>query len=418
MRLNIKKAIVASMGLMTLLSLASCGDKKNEPLDQNKVYDSVTSKLELKTSAEGKDFFTDGIQEATLTKATDGDTATFKTSTDKSVTIRFYGIDTPESTGSVEKWGKSASNFTKEILTKAYSIILEASEAPAVKDSYGDRYLGYVWVKSDAESPYKNVNLQVVENGFSADKSKPSDKYASYFKEAEEFARKGLLHIWNENLEDPNYSDKAIETDLKDIVTNPDTYYDKEESLGVKVRVTVYLKSYRESSSGTVTFVAGQVVDGKEYTYNIYAGYNTSNVPGNLYLGTLYTLTGTVQMYNGQYQISGLTYVPMKSGGDLVTEVQSNYYLQFDNGKTYEAKYYQSLYGNITVTEASVSGTTLTFTGSANNKKTNETKTFTFTCPVSEGYNVSDIQGKTISTYGCVDNNVVTILDYTNISIK
>ena len=411
---RLRKIIIASMGLMAFMPLASCG---NEEIDQNKVYDTITSKCKLERSATDKDFFKDGIQEATLAEATDGDTATFQTSTGSSVVIRFYSIDTPESTGSVEKWGKSASIFTKTLLKSAHSIILEANTSPASKDSYGNRYLGYVWIQKDADSPYMNVNLQVVENGYSKNTGKSDDKYASYFKEAQNFAERSKLHLWNDDLEDPKYNDIAIETTLKDLKENPDTYYDKVEEIAKKVRVTAYIKSWRESSSGTFTFIAGQVIDGVEYTYNIYAGYNNSQVPGALKVGTLYTMTGFVQLHNEQYQISGLKYIAMSSGGDLITRVTPDYYLTFDSGIEYVARYSKSLYGDITVSDAVVEGTTLTFTGTAKNKKTKEDETFTFTCPVSEGFNASSFNGKTISTYGCVENKIVTILDYANITI-
>ena len=42
------------------------------------------------------------------------------------VKARFLGIDTPESTGTIEPWGKASSAYAKEVLYSAYSIVLEA----------------------------------------------------------------------------------------------------------------------------------------------------------------------------------------------------------------------------------------------------------------------------------------------------
>ena len=56
---RLRKIIIASMGLMAFMPLASCG---NEEIDQNKVYDTITSKCKLERSATDKDFFKDGIQ--------------------------------------------------------------------------------------------------------------------------------------------------------------------------------------------------------------------------------------------------------------------------------------------------------------------------------------------------------------------
>ena len=65
----------------------------------------------------GHSFWTDGIEQVTLHSTIDGDTAHFTTSTksEKGETLlkaRFYGIDTPESTGKVQPWGTPASKYT------------------------------------------------------------------------------------------------------------------------------------------------------------------------------------------------------------------------------------------------------------------------------------------------------------------
>lgn len=413
-----KKICVATVGLVSVFSLAACGETGGNNDNPNAVYDSITSKLTLDKSYDGKNFFTDGVEAATLNVATDGDTATFTTASGETVTIRFYGIDTPESTGGVEKWGKSASKFTAKLLENAKSIVLEASEVPAAKDSYGNRYLGYVWYKGESDTNFKNCNLQVVENGYSTNKCKPTDSYNSIFKEAETFAKSKPLHIWDEKAEDPYYSTAATETDLKDLSENIDKYWNSTEKTGSKVRVEAYLKTVSISTSGTYTYTAGAVIDGTEYTFNVYAGYTSSGLPGFLCLGTKYSLTGTIQEHNGSYQISGLTYVPMKKGGDYVTTLVDDYYLQFNGSIAYQAYYYKSLYGNLTVSDAKVEGTTLTFKGTAKCKKNDESKTFSFTCPVETGFDASTINGKTITTYGCVENDVVSILKYSNITIK
>ena len=42
--------------------------------------------------------------------------------------LRYLGIDTPESTGQIEPYGKKASDFTKAIMNKATSVIIESDE--------------------------------------------------------------------------------------------------------------------------------------------------------------------------------------------------------------------------------------------------------------------------------------------------
>ena len=77
----------------------------------------------LKLDYTDRSFMTDGVAQVSLAFAIDGDTAHFYELTDTSKTnlikTRFYGVDTPESTGSVEPWGHAASDFTEDKLNEA-----------------------------------------------------------------------------------------------------------------------------------------------------------------------------------------------------------------------------------------------------------------------------------------------------------
>ena len=253
-----------SVALATGICLVGC-DKGNEPVNPDPIvdpenpetpekkdyYNDVTKQLKLTKEYEGKNFIDDGIGEATFNSAADGDTAAFKLKVGgKSVTIRFYCVDTPESTGGVEKWGKNASFFTKERLDLATDIVLEASTTPASVDSYGSRYLAYIWYKTEANKEWTNLNLELVENGYSESKALYSDAYYNYFTQAEAAARKVPLHIWSED-EDPYYSTEAEEITLKQLASNPDAYYNEETGVGSKVRFTGYVSNTVVSSSGT-----------------------------------------------------------------------------------------------------------------------------------------------------------------------
>ena len=76
------------------------------------------------------------------------------------------------------------------MLKSANKWVLEASTTPASVDSYGERYLGYIWYFDEKLNQYMNVNLQIVENGYSKNNcvNNPSYIYYSYFKDAEDFA--------------------------------------------------------------------------------------------------------------------------------------------------------------------------------------------------------------------------------------
>ena len=54
---------------------------------------------------------------------------------------RYLAVNTPESTGKIEVWGKTASNFTKSKLSSATSIIIESDTNKWDADSTGSRFL-------------------------------------------------------------------------------------------------------------------------------------------------------------------------------------------------------------------------------------------------------------------------------------
>ena len=84
----------------------------------------------------------------------DGDTTHFivtdgtKIGDESYIKARYLAINTPESTGVIEAWGKKASNYTKTQLKAATDIIIESDTATWDLDSTGGRYLLWVWYKT------------------------------------------------------------------------------------------------------------------------------------------------------------------------------------------------------------------------------------------------------------------------------
>ena len=133
---KIFKAIVSGCFVATAgLLITSCGGN-----------DDITGTLKLeRTATESKTFIDNGIEECEVVSYTDGDTTTIRTKySKKTMAIRYLSIDTPESTARYEKWGKAASKYNEETLSKATSIIVEAEGSSAEKDTNGSRYLGYI----------------------------------------------------------------------------------------------------------------------------------------------------------------------------------------------------------------------------------------------------------------------------------
>lgn len=171
------------------------------------------------TDGSSRNFFTDGIGQVELRNAIDGDTAHFNpvnATGNEYIKTRFYGIDTPESTGQIQLWGKSASKFTSEKLKNAAAngtIVLSSPSqtyAEPQVDSTGSRYLGLVWINETVKNAdYTDLvllNLWVVQEGYSATKSVDKvPEYAEVFFDADRQAQAYELHIWGDEI-DPNYN--------------------------------------------------------------------------------------------------------------------------------------------------------------------------------------------------------------------
>ncbi|MDE6442070.1 MAG: thermonuclease family protein, partial [Clostridia bacterium] len=360
------KKILPIIGALIIICCAAfgfsaCGGTK--VADNTEYYDSITKTLKLEKNYTGKNFFTDGIGEAKLSKNVDGDTTTFKlVEGGNSVTIRYFCIDTPESTGGVEKWGKSASLFTKSKLDAATEIVLEASQTPAVTDSYGVRYLAYVWYKTADYGDFKCLNLEIVENGYSENKGNSTSQYIynSHFKKAQDFARSIKLRLYSD-LDDPLYNTDPVDITVKEFYEHTDLYYNEEADTGAKVRFNAYFTDLYVSDSGTFTFTAEQYDPdtNKVYSINVYAAY-TSSSASRMRLGHLYQIVGSVQNYYGKFQISGIDYNEIYPKDYNTHELQYDYYLTFDSGIKYYSNFGDTLYSDLTVTDVKVEGTVMT----------------------------------------------------------
>jgi len=108
---------------------------------------------------------------------------------------RYLAVNTPETTGKIEEYGKKAAQFTREKLTGAYSILIESDNGAWNKDSTGDRYLVWVWYKADENSAYRNLNIELLENGLAIANSSANNRYGDKCMAAIEQAKKSKLNI-------------------------------------------------------------------------------------------------------------------------------------------------------------------------------------------------------------------------------
>lgn len=242
----------------------------------------------------------------------DGDTTHFTTPAgfnDRNILkARYLAVNTPESTGQIEPWGKKASNFTKTALQSADSIILETDGAEWEADSTGDRYLVWVWYRKKGETEYRNLNLELLQEGLGAGSKASNTRYGTACAAAINQAFQLKLNVWSKN-EDPDfYYGAAVEMDLKELRTNLCDYGAKSPYNGVRVAFEGYVSYY--SSQGVYVENYDSATD-MWYGMYVYYGFNpSSQIPEILSVGNYVRVVGKVSFWEvgGTWQVSDLKY--------------------------------------------------------------------------------------------------------------
>ena len=278
--------------------LAACGQGDQDTTPKNDVDYAASVKLDMSSETLK--------QEVSVHTFIDGDTTHFnvpRTVMENGVLkARYLAINTPESTGKIEPYGKTASNFTKEKLSQATSIIIESDTNTWNPDSTGARYLVWIWYKTAEDAEYRNLNIEILQNGLALASNSAANRYGSTCTAAIAQAEANKLGVYS-GQNDPNfYYGAAVELTIKELRANIASYE------GVAVAFT-----------GVVTRNSGQdgvyveALDEETGMYNgIYIYYGTSAHADMkdeiLVIGNEVRIVGTVSVFNGSYQVSGLKY--------------------------------------------------------------------------------------------------------------
>ena len=307
------------LALAAVPALSSCSGK----------VDYVSQcRLDASLSYSNKNFLDNGIGQVSVKKFVDGDTTHFNQTEERArlVKIRYLGVDTPESTGQIEPWGKAASNFTKKKLEKAKTIVLTKDipdiGSAAEVDSTGSRFKGFVWISEKANakvSELKCLNLWLVQEGYSTGKGLSGSPLTKYFTEADLQAQKLKLHIWSEK-DDPNfYQGPAVQTSLKELAETFDEDASESSFNGAKVTLEgVVCKRSGEYDA----FLVDTDEEGNEYGLYVFAGYK-SYAP-LITLGNRIKVTGNYTIYYGNPQLTNVSYNAFLPGEDDITVISTN----------------------------------------------------------------------------------------------
>ena len=257
--------------------------------------------------------------EATVKTYIDGDTTHFFVNDSKAfpegyLKARYLAIDTPESTGKIEAWGKTAANFTKETLKNAYAIMLESDTDVWNTDSNG-RHLLWIWYKTDENSDWRNLNIEILQNGYAYASNSGQNRYGSTCMAALNQADAEDLYVHSSE-KDPSYPyDSATLVSIKELRTNPSAYE------GSKVAISGIIAQNTASGLYLEEFDAE---DEQYYGMYVYYGYN---LPAS---ASRFIQTGNEVYYVGifqyatavdAYQIGGIEYDVMKPGDPAYTHL-------------------------------------------------------------------------------------------------
>lgn len=298
--------------LMLLPCLSSCLDIF-KPKEEEHVHVDYVADTKLDMSSESLKI------EAKVKSYIDGDTTHFYVKESAEfpegiVKARYLAIDTPESTGRLEEWGKAAAAHTKEKLKTAYAIILESDDGKWNKDNNG-RHLLWIWYKTDENSEWRNLNIEILQSGYAVASNSGQNRYGTTCMAALNQATKEKLYV-HSGEKDPSYPyGAATPVTIKELRTNRDAYE------GVKVAIEGVVS---QDTNGTLYIEQYDEEDGKCYGMQVFYGYNmATSAKRFLKAGNLVYLVGTFQYAEvvNAYQIAGLEYDQMKPGDPSFTHL-------------------------------------------------------------------------------------------------
>ncbi len=237
----------------------------------------------------------------------DGDTTHFVSVDDPGQVLkaRYLAVDTPESTGKIEPWGKAASLFTRQRLENASHILLESDDGSWNLDSSGERILVWVWYREDG-GPWRNLNVELLQMGLAIAYSSANNRYGETCMAAIRQARDLKKGVYSGEKDPDFYYGDAVEMTLKELRTHLRSYEGIQVAFEGVVTVNHDNSVFVEELDAETGLVFG---------IPVYYGYHLSG--GGLEIlrvGNRVRIVGKVQYYEAgdAWQVSGVTYRMMK----------------------------------------------------------------------------------------------------------
>lgn len=302
--------------LLTVGLLAGCGEKPQEDKPDTTPVPSGTSEPDLTNTVDYAasvklDMSSETAkQEVTIKQFVDGDTTHFFVPTSVMaggvLKGRYLAVNTPESTGKIEEYGKKASTFTKEKLSGATSIIIESDTPTWDADSTGDRYLVWVWYKPEGATEYRNLNIEILQNGLAIASNSANNRYGQTCVAAINQAKAQKLNVHSGQKDPDFYYGEAVELTLKELRPNVAEYANMKVAFNGIVTMNdnngVYVEQYDPETD-------------MYYGMFVYYGFNLNGKGMEiLTVGNEVRIVGSLQYYEagGSWQVSDLNYRMMQ----------------------------------------------------------------------------------------------------------
>lgn len=217
------------------------------------------------------------------------------------IKARYIAVNTPESTGKIEEWGKKASKFTRSKLETAQSIVVESDDNQWNIDSTGERYVLWIWYQPKGTTEYRNLNLELLQEGLAFGSSVANNRYGTLANSAMAQARSLGLYVFSKD-KDPDFPyGLAIPVTLKELRCNVEDYD------GQRVKVEGIVSAEFNNSVYIEDFDAEE---GISFGMSVYYGFQTGKILEILSIGNRVSVVGVVSYYEGgdTYQISDVSY--------------------------------------------------------------------------------------------------------------
>ena len=249
-------------------------------------------------------------QEVTVKSFIDGDTTHFfvpeEVNPEGVLKARYLAVNTPESTGKIEEYGKAASRFTRERLENAAKILIESEDGSWNADSTSERFLVWVWYKPQGSDSWRNLNVELLQEGLAFANSSANNRYGDTCMGAIQQAKAAKVNIYSGEPDPDYYYGEAVELTLKELRCNIESYN------GMKVAFNGIITA----NSGTqgVYVEDFDAETGLYYGMYIYYGHGLNGMGLDaITVGNETRIVGTVQFYEvgGTWQVSDLSYEMM-----------------------------------------------------------------------------------------------------------